>query len=383
MTITKNARNAEYVKEYNRKKFIGLLRQAPMSRADAARHLGITRAAISLIAEAMIEEGLIREIPPEEVSNPSSRGKPPIPLTLVPDSLYAVGINISRGTSSAGLVNICGTVINSIDIKVHHDGDQIRALERTVRRLISDANVPWEKIVGIGISAPGPLDGENGVILNPPNFRLWQNLRISEPLEAALGIPVYLENDASSLARYQLGKPQAHGSEDFLLLKISNGVGSGVISRGKLLKGAGYFTTELGHSSIDYAGKPCSCGNRGCLETYASMENLLEDTPYSSWQEVVDRSRTEPDASALISLEFDYLTAAICNLTAIVPIDTVLMAGDLAHRAKDTAPLLEQKINQHLLRRNNLPIRVYPAYAGADPFINSAADIAFGRFLLM
>jgi len=380
MAITRNARNAEYLKEYNRKKFLWLLRQAPLSRADAARHLGITRAAISLIAEAMIEEGLIKE---EEVTNPSSRGKPPIPLALEPTSLYAIGINLCRGTCSAGLVNICGGVHSTMDIKVHHDGDQIHALERTVRRLVEDAGVSWDKIVGVGISAPGPLDGENGIILNPPNFPLWQNLRVSEPLEAALGIPVFLENDASSLARYQLGKPQAHGSEDFLLLLIRNGVGSGVISRGKLLKGAGYFTTELGHSTIHYAGKRCTCGNRGCLETYAAMENLLADTPYESWQDVVDNSRMDPNASALISEEFDYLTAAICNIAAIVPIDTVLMAGDLIHRAQDTAPLLEQKINQHLLRRNILPIRVYPACNGLNISVESAADIAFGRYLLM
>lgn len=378
---TKPARNAEYLKEYNRKKFLSLLRRNPMSRADVSRELGITRAATSLIADALMEEGLVRELPPEKLG--TTRGKPSNPLALEPDSLYAVGISLKRGTSTAGVVDICGNVLCTTEIKVHQDGDQIYILERTVRTLVEQAGIPWEKLVGVGISAPGPLDGENGTILNPPDFPLWQNLRVSEPLEKSLGVPVFLENDASSFARYQLGKPETHGSEDFLLLMIKNGVGSGVISRGKLLKGAGYFTTELGHCTIAYNGRPCSCGNRGCLETYAGMEQLLADTPYDTWQQVVDRSRVNSDASALLAEEFDYLAAAICNLATIVPIDTVLMAGDLAYHAQDTSPLLEQKVNRQLLRRNTLPIRVYPAYMGQEPAVNAAADIAFGRYLLV
>lgn len=383
MVSGKMGRNADYLKEYNRKKFLSLLRQKPLSRADVARELGITRAATSLIAESLVAEGLIREDEPEKVTSASSRGKPPIPLSLAPGSLYAVGINLNRGGSSAALVDICGQVVARTAVHVHHDGDQIHALERVIRSLVNQADVPWEKIVGVGVSAPGPLDGESGIILNPPNFPLWQNLRISEPLEQSLGIPVFLETDASSMARYQLGKPSAHGSQDYLLLLIQNGVGSGVISRGKILKGAGYFTTELGHCTINYAGRPCSCGNRGCLETYAGMESLLEGKPYKTWQEVVEKSQLDPVASALVSEELDYLATAICNFATIVPVDTVLMAGDLVHGAQDTSPLLEQKINRQLLLRNTLPIRVYPAYMGQEPSANAAADIAFGRYLLM
>jgi predicted NBD/HSP70 family sugar kinase len=244
-------------------------------------------------------------------------------------------------------------------------------------------NIPKEKMIGIGVSAPGPLDGENGRILNPPRFDLWHYTELGSILQQRLGLPVYLENNASCLARYNQGKEEAQGSENFLLLLVDSGVGSGVVSHGKIFKGAGYFTSELGHTSIDYRGRSCTCGNVGCLEAYAAIPNLLRDTPFSNWQEVMEFFGKDPKAAELVELETDYLAAGVANMTNLVSVDTVLLAGDLLCGVETVAPILERKINSRTMRRSILPVRVLPSCSGPDSRVQAAADVAFGRFLMV
>ena len=234
--------------------------------------------------------------------------------------------------------------------------------------------------MGIGVSAPGPLDGESGRILNPPRFDLWHNTDIGAFLHRRLGVPVYLENNATCLARYNLGKPEAMGSENFLLLLVDSGVGSGVISGGKVLKGAGYFTSELGHTSIDYQGRLCACGNIGCLEAYAAIPNLLKGSSYSCWQEMINALPAQ-EAQGLLRQEAQFLAAGVINLIHMISIDTVLLAGDLRYGTEQIAPILEESINRQNLWRNILPVRVLPACSGPNSRIQAAADVAFGRFL--
>jgi len=376
----RNPRNKEYTKEYNRKMLVRLLRIAPMSRADLARELGLTRAATSLIAEDLLLEGLIEET----TAKGTQIGRTPVPLKLRNDAGYAVGVYLNRDGCTAGITSMNGELLT--ETRLHLTGSsrskKLLPLSEAIQFMIEQANIPHDKIVGIGISAPGPLDGESGRILNPPRFDLWHNTDICTFLSAQLHLPVYLENNASCLARYNLGKPEAKGSKDFLLLLVDSGIGSGIISNRKILKGAGYFTSELGHTSINYRGRPCECGNIGCLEAYATIPNLLKNSKYSSWKELIDHL-SEDDAQGLIKQEADYLAAGIITATNMVSIDTVLLAGDLLYGIHAIVPLLEERVNSRILRRDTLPIRILPSCAGADVPVQAAANVAFERFLMV
>lgn len=375
--MAKNTRNAEYTKKYNRSLFLRLLRIESMSQADIARRMGLTRAAVSLITDELIHEGFITQ---SEI-NVSGRGRPPVSLALVPDSAYAVGIYLNRDGCFAGLIDICGNVHIKERVQLEKTSDKLFAIEQTIRQMIKESGVSAEKLAGVGISAPGPLDGENGVILNPPRFDLWHNMSICSELRTRLNIPVYLENNASSLAQFHYGKPELCESENFLLLLVDSGVGSGIISGGKLLKGVGYFTSEIGHTSINYNGKRCVCGNIGCLEAYASIPALLSNTPFKQWRELIDNRKDNQKAFDLINLELNYLAAGIMNASNIVSIDTVVLAGDIAYGTDYTALLLEEKLKMLNLRRDLLPLKVIPAITEDDASILSAANIAFNRFL--
>lgn len=377
--MSKNARNAEYTKEYNRKLFLRLLRAEPLSRSEIARKMGLTRATASVIADELLQEGFILGSGGGEVH----RGRTPIPLSLNSNACYAVGVYLSRNGCTVGLIDICSHLIGEKHLLLSgaQKNNITELLSSTISQLIGETKIDSKKIVGVGISAPGPLDGERGLILNPPRFDLWHNTDICSIIRDELSIPAYLENDASCLARYNMGKREAGGSEDFLLLLVDSGVGSGVISRGKLLKGLGYFTSELGHTTINFQGKKCECGNIGCLEAYAAMPNLLASTPFSKWEDVIDQFESDPKARVLVAAEAEYLAAGICNMANIISIDTVLLAGDLLYGIERIAPILEEKVNRHTLRRDVSSISIKAAASGPNVKVLAAADIAFGRFL--
>lgn len=377
----KAARNAGYTKEYNRKMFIRLLRREPLSRAEIARRMGLTRAATSLIADELLSENLIVET----AATTHQLGRTPVPLALRPEAGYAVGVYLNRDGCVAGLVDICGNVLSQRRLHIGGgvEGEKVAPLVRAIGEMIGGAHIPQNRIVGIGVSAPGPLDGERGRILNPPKFTLWHQTDIGPMLQNAFDLPTYLENDASCLARYNLGKPEAMGSENFLLLLVDSGIGSGVISNGKVLKGAGYFTSELGHTSINFQGRRCACGNIGCLEAYAAIGNLLQGSEFTVWKQIMDCYDVSEKAHRLLLQEIEYLTAGIVNMTNLVSIDTVLLAGDLLYGADRLAPLLEENVNNRMLRRDSIPIRVLPSCSGPNAQIQAAADVAFGRFLMV
>ena len=377
--MPKQARNAEYTKQYNRKLALKLLRTAPMSRADLARHLKVTRATTTLIIDEFSNEELVDERPKET----TQMGRTPLLLYLRPGMKYAGGVYLNREGCQVGIVDLCGKLVIQEQVLFNMQQNKLDILAETLRYMARQADIPWEKFVGVGVSAPGPLDGEEGRILNPPRFDLWHNTQVSSVLEQSLDLPVYLENNACCLARYNLGKPEAGNSQNFMLLLVDSGIGSGIISGGKLLKGAKYFTAELGHTSIDYRGKFCACGNVGCLETYAAIPNILQGSGFESWKAVMDAFDTDPKAREIVEWETEYLAAGICNMSNIVSMDRVLLAGDLLYGVGILAPFLEKKVNQRSLHREVLPISICPACAGTESHVKAAAEVAFARYLMV
>ncbi len=372
-------RNAEYTKEFNRKLFIRLLRQQNLSRADIARESGLTRAAASLIVDELLSEHILRELPPTIVG----RGRAPIPLSVCEDAYYAAGIYWNRTGCRAGISNLASRLIaeQSIPLDQIPQGEAaVSLLARTLEDLVLQAGIPREKLLGVGISAPGPLDAEEGKFLNPPQFSAWRDSAIAPLLRQHLQIPVYLENNAGSLAIYNYEKHAAHGLKDFLLLLVDSGVGSGVISGGKLLKSASHFTSELGHVSIRYDGKPCPCGNIGCLETYASIPNLLQEFPtFHSWREIIDADT--PLAHKAIQAEAVYLSAGIATLANLINIQAVLLAGDILYGFETLQAQIHQNIHGRILTHGETPLQILPSICTDGTDLCAACNIVFSRFL--
>lgn len=375
-------RNAEYTKEYNRKLVLRLLRGAPRSRADLARAIGLSREGVSLIVDELLAAEVLRELPPVE----GGRGRAPLPLELRPDAYCAMGVYLNRDGCHVGLTDIGGTVLDSrtlaLDVKVSQE-ETVATLAGTVLEVLATCLVPLERVIGVGVSTPGPIDVEAGRILNPPKFDLWHEMNLGSMLGERLGLPVYLENNACALALFHRDWAGAVPLEDFLLLLVDSGIGSGVISRGQLLQSAGGFTSELGHTTISFEGRACPCGNRGCLEMYAAVPNLLAEfgNRWPSWQALAEAAPRSAEAMAALTREADYLATGLVNLTNIINIRTVVLAGSVLYGYDLLVPLLTERLAGRSLSPGGRALRFLPACAQQGTDIRAAGNIAFNRFL--
>jgi glucokinase len=131
-----------------------------------------------------------------------------------------------------------------------------------------------DEIIAAGVGCGGPLDPKTGMIMEPPNLPGWVDVPLVKILQDALGIPVYLDNDANAAALGEHRFGAGRGVENMVYLTISTGIGGGIIIGNKLYQGQNGNAGEIGHMSLAINGRPCNCGSRGCLEAYASGTNI-------------------------------------------------------------------------------------------------------------
>ena len=166
--------------------------------------------------------------------------------------------------------------------------EDVARLAADAREAVASAGCTLDDLAAIGVSAPGPLDPGGRRLLGPPNLPGWRDVPLADLLEADLGVPVTLENDANAaaLAEWQFGA--GRGFRHVVYLTMSTGVGAGLILDGQLYRGQGRASGEIGHTRVDWRedAERCSCGNRGCLEAYvggaAWTRRLRRRTPGSS-----------------------------------------------------------------------------------------------------
>ena len=165
-------------------------------------------------------------------------------------------------------------------------GDPLRDLARIAndaRRVATDAGVALGSVDVVGVSAPGPLDPERGVVLGPPNLAGWDEAPVVAMLREALGRPVVLENDANAAALAEWRFGAGAGLSHLVYLTMSTGVGGGIVLGGRLHRGLAASAGEVGHAPVEVPGEPCACGLSGCLEAYvggaAWTRRLRRETP--------------------------------------------------------------------------------------------------------
>ncbi|MDF2626203.1 MAG: hypothetical protein K0R39_34 [Symbiobacteriaceae bacterium] len=195
-----------------------------------------------------------------------------------PAGPYFLGIDIGGTKLAVGLVTATGQQLSAVrEASRAHEGPD-RMLERLVqlsRQAIAEAGVPAGEVVAAGVGCGGPLNPDTGVVMNPPNLPGWDNVPVVDRLSAALGMPVYLDNDANAAALGEHRFGAGRGVDNLIYLTISTGLGGGIIIGGHLYQGENGNAGEIGHMSVFYEGRACGCGNHGCLEAYASGTSIV------------------------------------------------------------------------------------------------------------
>ena len=151
--------------------------------------------------------------------------------------------------------------------------DVVRMAREAVEEAVAERGVDRARIVGVGIGSPGPLDLERGLVLTTPNLG-WTNYPIRQRISDGLGLPAALDNDANcaTLGEWWLGA--GRGVRHLAGVTLGTGIGGGLVIDGRIVHGASGVAGEFGHTTIDFTGRRCKCGNYGCLEAYASGPNI-------------------------------------------------------------------------------------------------------------
>jgi glucokinase len=246
------------------------------------------------------------------------------------------------------------------------------AAPATLQTLIAEARALLDGLgvdapEAIGIAAPGPLDRARGRITDPPNLPGWRDVPVVDALSDAFGAPAFLENDANAaaLAEWQFGA--GRGAQRVVYLTMSTGVGAGLVLDGRLYRGRGDHAGEIGHAPVEWEGRACACGLRGCLEAYvggrAWTERLRAEVPREGrlaqlagapervTPEHVIRAAGEGDAFALAELDAftDWLARGLV-LVAFAYAPDVIVLGTIASAAGERLCLapLRQRVREHL-----------------------------------
>lgn len=240
-----------------------IIMSGEISRIALSKYTGLTKMTVTNLVNELCSEGFICE-KNEKINN--RVGRNPVMLTAK-GGKNIIGIYLCRDYSEVFLGDICGNIYDIIRTPLlKHETKE--SINKKISESVDILRDRYGSIYGIGVSAIGPVDSISQTILNPPNFFGITNYDIGNFLCEKYAAPVYVDNDMNASAVAEKYWGNARQSTDFIYLGASNGIGAGIVIDGKLCQKA---SGEIGHVSVNINGKKCRCGNRGCLEMYASL----------------------------------------------------------------------------------------------------------------
>lgn len=266
----------DLIKEINQFNILNTIRsKKKISRIELAQITGQSRASVTNITARLIDNKLVYE---KEVKDSKQRGRKRILLALNPDAAYVVGIKVSAYMISCAVTDMQADIRGSVDIPVQTSNKPVEfvadLIEEGVLRCIEQAGLKTEMISGIGTGIPGLIDRKKG-INHWTLFYQKDNIPLRELIQGRFDIPVWVENDANTVALAHQWFGHGRGIDNFLVITIEDGVGMGIIVNGQLYSGEKGMAGEFGHVVMRPGGNHCRCGKKGCLEAYVSNFSII------------------------------------------------------------------------------------------------------------
>ncbi len=262
------------VRDINQTVLLHLIRERqPISRADITKFTGLRAGTVSAIVNRLIKNDLVYE----GREGPSSGGRRPTNLYINAESYYVLAIDIGVLDTITAIADFNGRIVHSHSVPTEGDPKKfLKKLAAKANKLITE-EYSRARFASAGISVPGLIDRKTGSIEISPNLE-WHNIPLRQILEKELDLPVYVENDANAAAFSELwyGPVAESNVRTLVFILVVEGLGTGLIINGELHTGSKLGMGGFGHMSIDPNGELCSCGRRGCWETFASERATVE-----------------------------------------------------------------------------------------------------------
>ncbi len=189
-----------------------------------------------------------------------------------------VGVDLGGTNIRAGCVDEEATVLSALSVPTEGQSGPEGVMDRiaqAARQAVQEAGLTLGEVLAVGVGAPGTIDFDAGVVAIAPNLPGWNDVALQQGISDRLDVTTVIENDANAAAYGEYWAGAGARADPMVLLTLGTGIGGGIIIGGQLLHGASGAAAELGHTIIKFGGRKCGCGNRGCLEAYASATALV------------------------------------------------------------------------------------------------------------
>jgi len=383
-------------REINRQIALNLIRaHQPISRADLARLMNVRRGVASLLVSELLSENLIFE---GALGESVGRGRRPTFLYIDSRERCVVGVDIRASRTYILVTDVVGRQLGAVSsFQTNRDVDVlIQELARRIKQILTDYNA----CEGVGVSVPGMVEPTKGRVVHAPTLA-WHDVNLRDPLAAALGIPVQIENSGKACALAQLWATRSDvvASGNSVFVSVSDGVGVGIVVNGEVLRGRHNTAGEFGHVPLSIDGPKCSCGATGCWEAYVSNlatlsryfgRDLSDPRPRDSEEaafsveDLIARARAgEAKALAALSSTARYLGLGLASIVNALDPARVYIGGEITTAWSLIEPIVRSALRERTLTEfggateiHVVPAEDHPRLRGAVALVAAPAFAA-------
>jgi predicted NBD/HSP70 family sugar kinase len=360
--------NLSMVAGFNRSVVLDAVRRAPdgVTRMAISDRSGLTPQAVSNIVARLVDDGLVREAA-RPVDRTTARGAPARRLELVGSARYAVGVHLDPAHVEVVLLDLGGARVGAVgldDVDVSAPDRTVGAIASAVERLVRDAGVDDDRVLGIGLAVPGPIDETGTTLLSPSQLRGWGRAALVPDLARATGRPVRLEKDAVAGALGERWIDTTRSTQDVVYLYLGHGVSAGLVVGGSVVRGRSGNAGEFGDVSVRAHGgwgplwracQPLQLLQRADrssasvradpLTTVALATSATPADVRRAFAALVDRATSEDDVAVLLGGAGAALGQALAGVVDLLDVDRVVLGGStVLTAARFLVPALDETL---------------------------------------
>lgn len=381
--------NRDSTRQHNLSTVLGLVHSmAGVSRAQLTRSTGLNRSTIAALVAELVQLGLVLE---SDLDQAQQHGRPSIMIRPSPGAL-ALAVNPDIDVVSVALVSLGGRIVNPVRFHTVR-APSVAEVVNIVTAVYTGmrASLPARhRIVGAGLAIPGLVDPGDGTVIEAPHLG-WRDQPLAALLGDALQLPVIAANDAVVGARAQAVFGAGRGVSDLVYLHGgASGIGGGVISGGRLIRGATGFAGQLGHTHVRSGGTQCTCGSFGCLEAEITREELiaavgLPPGETENLEEAVLEKLQDGPASQelrdIIDRQVRLLAVGLKSVVSLLNPSLIVLGGFLRILVRAAPGALSEALGTPGTRGPREGVAIELAPLGEDPILVGAAELAFEPLL--
>lgn len=374
--------DSQFLKDFNRSLVINAIhRKGPISRNQLASDLGLESSTITLITRYLMEAHIIEEVGIGD----STGGRRPIFLDLNPNYGASIGVYVESVCAHLGLVDLKGRLLRRERVSFSRGSgseDVISAMRKSIDKLAKGVN-----LLGIGIGISGFTDSQNEMLFYSPILG-WRNVNLSRPLEREYGVPVFVENDINTFVLAELWYGAGNRFRNFICVTIGEGIGAGIVIDGRLYEGATGGAGEVGHMCIDLNGPRCRCGEKGCLEVFASNSFLLKRAQEAflkgqgtfkkvTIEALQDAANKGDEVAREIFTEMSKnLGIGLKNVVNLFNPEAIILSGECVKAYPFFGPILMKEIQKHSFPEEAKELQILPSEVGENGWLLGPATLA-------